>query len=409
MEARPPIDELIHRYLDEGASPEELAALGRRLEEDPVAAAQFVAAARFDALLAHYLCDRRNTDELLDVLRQFDYDMGDPHSLLDAAKAGERSGLPAEAPGQRDPSPVLGFLGGLPGSLTQGGGLLLSPWSMAGLLAALLGLAATVVALVVVAVHRPDGGVADRGQPPAESSERMAEPTVPRPVARLSRVAGCRWNDSCNLLEPGARLSVGQSLHLAEGVAEIDFDIGAKIVLQGPAAFVVDSPDGGRLEAGKLTAEIRTPAARGFRIVTPAMTFIDKGTEFGVEVAPGGGAKVHVFKGEVEVDLKPVKGGPPCPPQRLFENRGARMEAGAETLTLVQDTGECFIRSVDDVQRDRHVVAYWRFEDHPVGTPVPDTAWYVAAVNRTMRAALWSGASAISAMTVLQFGLEISP
>ena len=43
-------------------------------------------------------------------------------------------------------------------------------------------------------------------------------------------------------------------------------------------------------------------------------------------------------------------------------------------MTLVEDTGECFIRSMDDAERDRHVVAYWRFEDRPVGTLLPHTA-----------------------------------
>lgn len=43
-------------------------------------------------------------------------------------------------------------------------------------------------------------------------------------------------------------------------------------------------------------------------------------------------------------------------------------------MTLLQDTGESFIRRVEDAGRDRHVVAYWRFEDRPVGAILPDTA-----------------------------------
>ena len=42
-------------------------------------------------------------------------------------------------------------------------------------------------------------------------------------------------------------------------------------------------------------------------------------------------------------------------------------------MMLVKDTGECFIRSMDEADRDRHVVAYWRFEDRPVGVLLPDT------------------------------------
>ena len=42
-------------------------------------------------------------------------------------------------------------------------------------------------------------------------------------------------------------------------------------------------------------------------------------------------------------------------------------------MTLMEDTGESFIRSMDQAGRDQHVVAYWRFEDRPLGMLLPDT------------------------------------
>ena len=151
-------------------------------------------------------------------------------------------------------------------------------------------------------------------------------------------------------------------------MAEIEFDIGAKVILQSPAAFQLLSANSARLEMGKATVEIKNERARGFKILTPEATFVDQGTEFGVEVAPGGSSKVHVFKGLVDVDRK-ARRWPELPPltQRLVENVGARMESGEEGMTLVEDTGECFIRSMDEADRDRHTVAYWRFEDRPLG------------------------------------------
>jgi hypothetical protein len=49
------------------------------------------------------------------------------------------------------------------------------------------------------------------------------------------------------------------------------------------------------------------------------------------------------------------------------------MAAGEAGMILVEETGECFIRSMDEAGRDQHVAAYWRFEDRPVGILLPDT------------------------------------
>ena len=80
-------------------------------------------------------------------------------------------------------------------------------------------------------------------------------------------------------------------------MAEIIFDVGAKVILQGPATFEVESGTSARLSLGKATTQITTAAARGFQIRTPQATFVDQGTEFGVEVSPGGSSRVHVFQG----------------------------------------------------------------------------------------------------------------
>ena len=130
--------------------------------------------------------------------------------------------------------------------------------------------------------------------------------------------------------------------------------------------------------------KIQSERARGFEIITAETTFIDQGTEFGVEVPPGGGSKVHVFKGKVNVDhARGGKNGSDVT-QRLQANVGARMEAGEKGMTLVEDTGECFIRSMDEAQRDRHTVAWWRFEDRPIGELLPETNLNSRSVRATV-------------------------
>ena len=60
------------------------------------------------------------------------------------------------------------------------------------------------------------------------------------------------------------------------------------------------------------------------------------------------------------------------------------MESGRLRPCLVKDLGETFIRTIDDACRDRHVVAYWRFEDQPLGTALPDTAGNTRPVRATV-------------------------
>src|SRR5262249_20890693 len=125
----------------------------------------------------------------------------------------------------------------------------------------------------------------------------------PKTVARLTLADGYRWLDGHDSPEPGERFAAGRTLHLASGLVEITFDVGVRVILQGPATFGIESAKRARLTMGKLTAEILRPSARGFEILTPGAVLVDQGTEFGVEVAPGGGSRVHVFKGEVDVTL----------------------------------------------------------------------------------------------------------
>ena len=229
--------------------------------------------------------------------------------------------------------------------------------------------------------ERMKGG--DTALPAGLSQQEFQTPAVvseSKPVARLTRVVGCRWRGTAATLNPGDRLTTGQSLYLLSGVAEITFDVGAKVILQSPADFAIESGTSAWMDAGKATVEIKTVAARGFQIRTPEATFIDRGTEFGLEVSPGGSSRVHVFQGEVQVK-RPLKGGAAPLSQRLLTNCGALLEGD---LRLFEDTGECFIRSVDDADRDRQVVAFWRFEDQPVGAVVPDTELNRNPVRGTM-------------------------
>jgi hypothetical protein len=114
-------------------------------------------------------------------------------------------------------------------------------------------------------------------------------------------------------------VALGRRFTLASGLMEISYNTGARVILQGPCTYRVESQSGGYLEIGKVTVQIekkpqgRTKkseqfAADGkatkdelFAVHTPTAVITDLGTEFGVEVDATGASEAHVFRGNVEV------------------------------------------------------------------------------------------------------------
>ena len=89
-------------------------------------------------------------------------------------------------------------------------------------------------------------------------------------------------------------------LELEAGIVRLDFDNGASVTLQGPAAYEITGPMETRLHHGILTARI-PESAIGFTVETSAMDVVDLGTAFGVSVNADGVTDVSVFEGSVEV------------------------------------------------------------------------------------------------------------
>ncbi len=117
-----------------------------------------------------------------------------------------------------------------------------------------------------------------------------------RNIAWLVNAQDCIWNDASQ--SPGRDMDAGKVLSLSSGLAEIEFESGARVILQGPAGLRLLSGRLARLLRGSLTA--RVPArARGFTVLTPHNRVVDLGTEFGLSVDDAGAAMVRVFTGEV--------------------------------------------------------------------------------------------------------------
>ena len=118
-------------------------------------------------------------------------------------------------------------------------------------------------------------------------------------VARLTGSKECQWNTQATPLRPDSFVRKGQRLELIRGFAEITFDSGAQVVLEGPASLDVNSAWDATLRRGTLKANV-PPEAMGFIISNPSVEVVDLGTEFTMIADASGAADVLVLKGMVE-------------------------------------------------------------------------------------------------------------
>ncbi len=186
-------------------------------------------------------------------------------------------------------------------------------------------------------------------------------------VGRVTGMVDVRWSDIDTSTERGNGVPLGRKYAMASGLMEITYDTGAKVILQGPATYEVDSRDGGYLSIGKLTARLekkgsgvrsqgsekvasgqwsvasatnpksQNPAipksqisnpqspASIFAVRTPTATVTDLGTEFGVEVQESGVTTAHVFRGTVRFQAVSGNGMADSPGEILHENQSARV------------------------------------------------------------------------------------
>lgn len=115
-------------------------------------------------------------------------------------------------------------------------------------------------------------------------------------VARFTKSQGAQWRDEA--LAEGAWLAPG-SLHLLSGSAELSFDSGARIILQGPAELELVSAHHARLLFGMGTIHIPSQAS-GFQLETPSSKFSDQDSSFSLAVDANGVTEIHVLDGLVE-------------------------------------------------------------------------------------------------------------
>lgn len=150
-------------------------------------------------------------------------------------------------------------------------------------------LAAAAMIVLVFWINRPVSDVVSSAAPPP----------APEFVAQLTGAKECQWVNST--VPPGGQLQKGQRIELARGYAEITFDCGAQVVLQGPVSLELNSAWAATLNRGTIKATV-PPEAIGFSISNPNVEIVDLGTEFTMSSDANGAAEVLVLKGEVEAE-----------------------------------------------------------------------------------------------------------
>jgi hypothetical protein len=125
-------------------------------------------------------------------------------------------------------------------------------------------------------------------------------PLVSAPIiGMLTETVDVKWHHSSIAPQRGQDVRAGK-MELQWGLAEIRFDSGADVIVEGPAQVEFLTSNSMLVQEGKVYAKVEKKAA-GFTVRTPGGTVKDIGTEFGVYVNPTGVSEVQVFQGEVHL------------------------------------------------------------------------------------------------------------
>jgi hypothetical protein len=178
---------------------------------------------------------------------------------------------------------------------------------------------------------------------------------APANVAVLARSCDVVWMEGGHPWQPGQAMPPGW-LRLQSGAAQVDLTRGGRVVVEGPAELNLVSDNEVYLRSGKLRAVVPKPAA-GFKLVAPAFSVTDRGTEFGCQVAGTNGAEVHVFEGIV--DFQPANAGSGS---RLLHGNEALQYLHGQQKRMPADRA-AFLGEADlalrEIARNRDRLAAW--------------------------------------------------
>jgi len=184
-------------------------------------------------------------------------------------------------------------------------------------------------------------------------------------VGRVTGLANVQWANIDTSTERGNGIPLGRKYAITSGLMELAYDTGAKVILQGPCTYEVES-NGGYLVTGKLTGKLKKSSGdhkseiesknfqasslsatpnTPFTIHTSAVTVTDLGTEFGVDVDIEGNVDVHVFSGLVECG-KTASRGDDVLPIRVAKDNAVRFLPDGRVIRHTPSNHNRFARSL---------------------------------------------------------------
>jgi hypothetical protein len=194
--------------------------------------------------------------------------------------------------------------------------------------------------------------------------KRAAPPSPPEYVARVTGLKDASWATESASMSPDGFVRRGQRLNLASGFAEVTFDSGAIVLMQGPAIVDVNSAWDSNLRRGTIRANV-PPQALGFRVTNSAVEVVDLGTAFSMVADSDGVADVFVLGGEVEAT---PRGSEDSETVLLRANQSRRFARAGATAEDVHGQPQAWFKTDISLDRVSEPVkyAYWSF-DHPQG------------------------------------------
>jgi hypothetical protein len=136
-------------------------------------------------------------------------------------------------------------------------------------------------------------------------SGKPPEPPEPSPlgieVATAIKVDAVQWEVDSATPSEGSVVTAGR-LRLRSGRLTLAFFSGVSLTVEGPADLEVLAADRVFCHRGKLRARVPR-GAEGFTVRAAGYEVVDLGTEFGLNLEPGGKSQVMVFEGEAAVSV----------------------------------------------------------------------------------------------------------
>jgi hypothetical protein len=161
------------------------------------------------------------------------------------------------------------------------------------------------------------------------------------PVAKLTGSTAAIWSGQ------DTPASLTGPLDLISGYAEITYQSGVRVILEGPCRFQVTSATSMQVAHGRASVKVPKPV-NGFHLDTPAGRITDLGTEFGVAVGSGVEGPViltEVFDGEIEIPAEDT------PRKRLSTGDSLAIVRDRGNTRLISTLGDYRIDLADSARR----------------------------------------------------------